>query len=71
MSEKELLNTEECATLHGVSRSTWLRLADSGKAPWGVKLGRCRRWRRTELIAWLDAGCPLCDPRRTRAGVKE
>lgn len=46
------------AKLCGVSRSTWLELCRSGRAPQGVKLGRCRRWILAELMAWLGAGAP-------------
>lgn len=48
----------KAAELCGVSRSTWCELVRSGRAPTGVKLGRCRRWILAELMAWLGAGAP-------------
>ncbi len=55
---KELIDSRESAFTCGVSKRTWLRLCDAGKAPWGVKLSGCRRWRRREILDWLEAGCP-------------
>jgi predicted DNA-binding transcriptional regulator AlpA len=34
------------------------RLADAGKMPAPVKLGALVRWRRTEILNWIAAGCP-------------
>jgi len=53
-----LLADSEAAGLAGVSRATWHRLRAAGKLPPPVKLGRCVRWSRTELVAWIGAGCP-------------
>jgi excisionase family DNA binding protein len=58
----ELLRVEDvCALLRTTKRSVY-RLADSGKMPFGLKLSGMRRWRRAELVAWLDAGCPPVRP---------
>jgi predicted DNA-binding transcriptional regulator AlpA len=46
------------ATLAGVSRATWHRLRVAGKLPPSVRLGRKVLWRRAEVVAWIDAGCP-------------
>jgi predicted DNA-binding transcriptional regulator AlpA len=46
------------ATLAGVSRSTWHVLRAAGRVPPCVRLGRAVRWRRAEVVAWIDAGCP-------------
>jgi predicted DNA-binding transcriptional regulator AlpA len=53
-----LLADTEAAALAGVSRATWHRLRAAGKLPPPVKLGRCVRWSRAELVTWIDAGCP-------------
>lgn len=54
----ELLPIGEVARLLGCSpRHVW-RLADSDRMPRPVKLGAASRWRRAELLRWLDAGCP-------------
>lgn len=55
----ELLGIRDvCALLGGCSVRSVYRLADAGKMPFGLKLNGMRRWRRAELVAWLDAGCP-------------
>jgi predicted DNA-binding transcriptional regulator AlpA len=54
-----LISDTVCAHLAGVSRATWHRLRAAGKLPPCVKLS-CRvvRWRRAEILAWIEAGCP-------------
>src|SRR5262245_53712272 len=52
------LDDVAAANLLGIGRSTWWRLIASGRAPRGIQLGRCRRWPRAELEAWLAAGAP-------------
>lgn len=54
----ELLTADEVARMCGMSKSAFLRLSDSGKAPASIKLERLRRWRRQEILAWIAAGCP-------------
>jgi predicted DNA-binding transcriptional regulator AlpA len=46
------------AALAGVGRATWHRLRAAGKVPPAVRLGRAVRWRRAEIVAWIEAGCP-------------
>jgi excisionase family DNA binding protein len=53
-----LIPDTEAAALAGVSRSTWHVLRAAGKLPAAVRLGRAVRWRRAEVVAWIDAGCP-------------
>jgi predicted DNA-binding transcriptional regulator AlpA len=57
----------EAARMAGVSRATWHRLRAGGKLPATVKLGRAVRWRRAEIVAWIEAGCP---DSRTWAAIK-
>lgn len=54
----ELLTADEVARMCGMSKSTFLRLSNSGMAPASIKLERLRRWRRKEILAWIAAGCP-------------
>lgn len=56
--EPLLLSAEEAAALCGVSRSFWWSLHSAGRVPLPVKLGERTLWRRTELEAWTEAGCP-------------
>jgi predicted DNA-binding transcriptional regulator AlpA len=53
-----LIPDTAAAALAGVSRSHWHRLRAAGKLPPSIKLGRKVLWRRAEVIAWIDAGCP-------------
>jgi len=52
-----LLDAQAAADLAGVSRRTWARLVDAGKAPRPVRLGRCVRWDRETLDRWIAGGC--------------
>ena len=56
--EPLLIPDTAAAALAGVSRSHWQRLRVSGKLPPSVRLGRKVLWRRAEVAAWIDAGCP-------------
>jgi excisionase family DNA binding protein len=52
-----LLNARDVARLLGCSWRHVFRLADRGEMPWGVKVGRLRRWDRASLEAWIASGC--------------
>jgi excisionase family DNA binding protein len=54
----QLIPDTAAAALAGVSRAHWQRLRAAGKLPPAVRLGRKVLWRRAEVIAWIDAGCP-------------
>ena len=53
-----LLSAEDLARELGFSLRTIRRLDAAGKVPRPVKIGRAARWRRAEIRAWQDAGCP-------------
>ncbi len=53
-----LIDTAAAAELLHVSEAHARRLADAGQVPGCVRLGRCRRWVRAELVTWIEAGCP-------------
>jgi prophage regulatory protein len=55
---RELLTAAEAAEVAGVAKRSWWRYVSSGKAPAPVRLGGAVRWRRSELTAWIEAGCP-------------
>jgi prophage regulatory protein len=55
---RELLTAAESAEMAGVAKRSWWRYVSSGKAPAPVRLGGAVRWRRSELDAWIQAGCP-------------
>ncbi len=55
----ELLNVKAVATvLGGCSTRHVYRLSDAGRMPRPIKLGSLIRWRRAELLQWLEDGCP-------------
>ncbi len=64
----ELLTADEVAKMCGMSKSAFLRLANSGRAPIGIKLERLRRWKREEVLAWIAAGCPTHGKRKGQNG---
>ena len=66
----ELLTRSEAARLCGIGERTLSRWAAEGRAPRGLKLSAGQRgavrWRRNELLAWINAGCPGPDASPTR-----
>jgi excisionase family DNA binding protein len=57
-----LIDADELALLLGISkRSIWRRLS-SGELVEPVRLGGSVRWRKQEVAAWVDAGCPRILP---------
>lgn len=58
IDRRELLNAEEAAEMAGVGKRSWWRHCSSGRAPAPVRIGGSVRWRKTELAAWIAAGCP-------------
>ena len=55
----------------GVSVRTVFRLAASGGLPDAVRVGQRRRWRRAEMLRWIEAGLPARDDweRHRRGGA--
>lgn len=51
----------DAARMIGLSRSSWLGLVSSGRAPGAIRLGRRLVWRVGELSDWLKAGAPNRD----------
>ena len=46
----------------GCSRAYVYQLYSSGRLPEPVRLGgRAVRWRKAELLRWIDAACPCRD----------
>ena len=57
--EPLLIHDTEAARLAGIARSTLHALRAAGK--WGpipIRLGRALRFKRAEVVAWIEAGCP-------------
>lgn len=62
--QPELLTAEGVGLLLSCSPRTVRRLADSGRIPAPVRLGRLVRWSRQGLVDWIAEGCPSCRRRR-------
>ncbi len=60
-------DVDAVAELFGCSSRHIRRLADSGAMPRPIHIGRLVRWRKADVDAWLNAGCPSCRPSKARA----
>lgn len=58
IAEAELISVRKVAELLGCSSRHIYRLCDAGKMPRPIKLGTLVKWRRSELVKWLDSNCP-------------
>ncbi len=54
----ELLDMHAVAGLLACSKRHVFRLADAGRMPRAIRIGRLVRWRRADLQEWINAGCP-------------
>lgn len=65
---RRLIDAKEVGRFLGVSWRTIYRLADSGRIPWGVRIGSLRRWDIRELESFVGGGCK--PPKPNRKGVR-
>lgn len=56
--DKRLIGVRNLCEMLDVARTTIYRLKDSGRLPQPLKLGGSVKWRKDEIDAWVDAGCP-------------
>ncbi len=62
-----LITVDELGDVLGISvRSVW-RLLSAHRIPEPIRLAGSVRWRRSEVQAWVDAGCPELDNRKGRS----
>jgi predicted DNA-binding transcriptional regulator AlpA len=61
--KSELLDVNAVAALIGASSRTVRRLADWGRMPRPVSLGRMVRWQRSVIEVWIREGCPRVERR--------
>lgn len=54
----QLLRDSEVARRLGVSRRQIWKLAAGRQLPEPVRVGGSVRWRETDIVAWIQAGCP-------------
>ena len=55
------------ALLGGCSTRHVIRLADANRMPRPLKVGALLRWRRTEVMNWIDSGCQPIRPSKAPA----
>ncbi len=60
----ETLDIKVIARMLGCSESHVRRLAECKRMPRSFKLGRLRRWDRSQVEKWIADGCPDCQKRR-------
>lgn len=54
----ELIGADDVCAMLDIGTSTLYNWRDSGKLPQPVRIGGTVKWRREEVLAWIDAGCP-------------
>ena len=52
------LTAEQAAVLIGIGRAHFFKLRSADRIPAPLRLGRCVRWLRDDLVEWLRLGCP-------------
>lgn len=52
----EYLSAEQLSDLYGIPGSTWRYWASIGTGPPSLKIGRRRKWRRSDVEKWIAAG---------------
>lgn len=57
---KLLLRAAEVGALMGTSERWIWDKHNAGRLPKPVRIGRLVRWRRSDIEAWIEAGCPDC-----------
>lgn len=62
----ELLDVRAVAALlGGCSTRHVFRLADAGRMPKPIRLGSLVRWRRAEVMRWIEGGCRPIGPTKS------
>lgn len=56
--ETLLVGRLDSALICSVSPATWDRLNAAAKTPRSIKLGGRVVWRRSDIVAWINLGCP-------------
>ena len=57
-AEPVLVDVHEVARMLGCSWRGVYRHCDAGALPRAVRIGRLVRWRRRDILEWIEAGCP-------------
>jgi len=54
----QLVTTDDVAMMLCCSPKTVGRLEDAGDMPASVRINSLKRWPRSVIVAWIQAGCP-------------
>lgn len=52
---EKFLSSKEIGRIFGISKSGVFNMLKRGEFPVGIRVGRNRRWRLSEVQAWFDA----------------
>ena len=61
-----LVDAGEAARLCDVSESMLYKLNAAGNMPAPVRIGSLMRWKRKDIMGWIDEGCPTGGWKKTR-----
>lgn len=62
LPEQRLLwSASELAVVLGLSRSKIFELISQGSLPASFKLGGARKWRRADILKWIELSCPCME----------
>ena len=64
--ESALVDVKEAARMCSISASMLYKLNVAGQMPAPIKLGTLLRWKRQDILGWIDKGCPTGKPKRLR-----
>lgn len=53
-----LMTAQEAWMLCGMKKTTWYKNQSRKKIPAPVRVNGFIRWRRQEILDWIEAGCP-------------
>jgi len=57
-----LIDIQAVAKMLSCSTRSISRLTETGKIPAPVRVGSLKRWRKVEIEAWIEQGCPRVRP---------
>ena len=63
-NETALLDVKEASRLCSISASMLYKLNAAGSMPTPIRIGALMRWRRKDLLKWINAGCPMGGKRK-------
>jgi predicted DNA-binding transcriptional regulator AlpA len=59
VSESLLIDARTSSRLVSVSLRHWMRLHAAGECPPAVRVGRCLRWKREDIVSWIACDCDV------------